>query len=128
VLLTGLCVAGLSVARADDAGSVEVRLTVANATGAALQCQALAAHWYSFPVLLLPPGQKMAADFAFAGGVVFAPGSPIPLEAFYCGFAGRAWATRGDVAIRDVLARAVKAGGTARVTCRVESGAVTCAE
>jgi len=128
VLLTGLCAACGGLAGADDPGRVAVRLEIANATGTGLECQALAAHWYSFQVLPLAPGEKVAADFAFSGGVAFAPGSPVPVETFYCGFAGRAWATRGEVAIRDVLARAAKARGMARITCRAAGDTVACAE
>ncbi len=128
MLLTGLAVAASRGAAADNGGSVAVRLDIANATGAGLECQALAAHWYSFPVRRVAPGQDLAVEFAFSGGVVFTPGNALPVEAFYCGLAGRAWATRGDVAIRDVLARAAAAGGTARLTCRAAGGSVACAE
>jgi hypothetical protein len=124
-LLTGLSAAVLGGAAADDGGSVPVRLEIANATGAGLECQALAAHWYSFPVYPVAPGAAVAFAFTFARGVVSVPGSRLPVEALYCGYAGRAWATRGDIPVRDVAARAA-AGGGARVTCRASGESVAC--
>jgi hypothetical protein len=130
VLLTGLCVVGPGGAAADDPAKVTVRVEIDNATGAALECQALAAHWYSFPVQRAAPGGSvwLALTFLPAVGEVNAePASPLPIELLYCGRAGRAWATRAGIDVRAIAARAAAAGGTARVGCRDDGEAVVCA-
>ncbi len=105
-------------------------MQIGNATGAALECQLLAAHWYSFPVERLDSGHNMLMSFAFVparGEVTAEPASRLPIETLYCGWAGRAWATRGEIDIRAAAARAAAAGGDVRVACRAVGAAVACA-
>ena len=131
VLLTSFCVALPCGAKADGEGRLNVQIDIGNATGAALECQALAAHWYSFPVRRLDAGGNVLMSFAYRperGEVTAEPASRLPVETLYCGLAGRAWATRGEIDVRAAAARAAAAGGRARITCRAAGGAVACAE
>jgi hypothetical protein len=127
-LLTSLSVACPGTTLADDRTSVAVRLEIANAAGAVLECQALAAHWYSFPVLRPAPGAVVSLHFTFdlRHGEVTDPGSRLPVEALYCGHVGRAWATRGAIDVQALAARAAAHHGSARVTCRAAGDAVAC--
>jgi hypothetical protein len=106
---------------------VAVRLEIANATGAGLECQALAAHWYSFPVRPLAAGATLEMDFTLVNGVVEVPGSRLPVEVLYCGHAGRAWETRCAIPVREMAASLSPGHPAVRVTCRAAGDAVACA-
>jgi hypothetical protein len=130
VLLTGLLMASRH-GIADDARRIAVGVRIDNATGAALECQALAAHWYSFPVERLEPDRNITMSFSFLparGEVTAEPASKLPIERLYCGRAGRAWATRGEIDVRAVAARAAADDGNVSLSCRADGAAVSCDE
>jgi len=127
VLLTGLCLA-LPAGRAAGTGSgVKLNVTIGNATGAVLQCQALAAHWYSLPLREVPPGGSVVMQFTFVparGEVTAEPESTLPIEVLYCGRAGAAWATRSEIDLRGAAAQA--SDGTVRIICADQGEALAC--
>lgn len=97
-----------------------VTLEIRNATGNALECQILAAHWYTLPGLALAPGQAGTVSLFAADGVV-QTAERLPVERIFCGLAGNAWQTRGEVDLRGLAA-----GEGAAVVCRVAGDAVGC--
>jgi hypothetical protein len=129
VLLTGLAAIAARPCQADDARRIAVHVQIGNASGAALECQALAAHWYSFPVARLEPGGNILLSFMFAparGEVIAEALGGLPIEDLYCGRAGQAWATRGAIDVRAAAMHAAGEGGRVRVVCRTDADAVLC--
>ena len=97
-----------------------VLLMVRNETGKALECQVLAAHWYTLGGLTLAPGAAGSLQLYAAGGVVQSAAG-LPVERIFCGFAGTAWLTRGEVDLRGI------AGGMdGEVVCRAVGEGVEC--
>ncbi len=93
-----------------------------NETGSDLECQVLAAHWYTLPGLSLPPGGAGRLGLFAADGVL-QDGKGLAIERVFCGHAGNAWLTRSEI---DVSA--LTAGREGRVTCRAVGEGVVCGE
>lgn len=98
-----------------------LHVTIRNAAGVALECQVLGAHWYAQPPQSLPAGgQTTLSLHVTAGGLRMDAG--LPVERIFCGFAGRAWQTRGELDLA-ILA----AGGANSAACRNDGERVACA-
>ncbi len=97
-----------------------VALGIRNETGAVLECQVLAAHWYTLPGLALDAGGA-ATIRQYAADGVLQTAAKLPIERIFCGFAGRAWQTRGEVDLRGLAM-----GEAARVVCRAVGEGVAC--
>ncbi|WP_051249176.1 hypothetical protein [Inquilinus limosus] len=96
-----------------------------------IACGAAIAHWYSVDLGQAGPGGAVSARLWFdpAGGAVYLLNDRqdrLPVEALWCGVAGRSWATRSPIDLPrhagPVAARAAIAVGCApegdRLVCR----------
>jgi hypothetical protein len=107
-----------------------IQIIVANETPEALECQALAGHWFSFDLGSKAPHEKLPINMSYdpATGTVMMHNSrnePLPLESVYCGYRGRAWETRFVFPLRTLAARAAQSGPVTLV-CRSEDTAPSC--
>jgi hypothetical protein len=95
------------------AAPAPVTIEIRNASNAPMECQVLAAHWYTpLPTVIAAPGAFATVTLAFdaaRGEPVDDPARKLPLESLFCGRVGRAWETRGTLDLRTLAARA--AGG-----------------
>lgn len=97
-----------------------VTLSIRNGTGGDLECQALAAHWYTpQAVRLAPDGQGSLQFFALNG--VLQTDAALPIERIFCGIAGHAWQTRMEIDLRPL-----SAGHDAAVLCRMTADGGAC--
>jgi hypothetical protein len=112
------------------AAPVDIRIEIRNATATPMECQILAAHWYTpLPAAIARPGGDVLFTFAFdvnSGQPVDDPLRRLPLETLFCGHAGRAWETRGTLDLRAMAALA-SVHGVARAVCKDDGDAVRCA-
>jgi hypothetical protein len=108
------------LAAAAAAPPVPVALSVWNETGSDLECQVLAAHWYTLPGLTLPPGGTGRLGL-FAADSVLQDGKDLAIERIFCGHAGNAWLTRGELDLRGLAG-----GASASVVCRAAGDWVGC--
>lgn len=81
-----------------------VPLTVSNGSPEALSCNADFAHWYSAEIATAPSGGNADIDLWFdpkTGTYTILNDSQenLPVERLWCGFAGRAYATRAQIAL-----------------------------
>ncbi len=109
-------------------GADPVVVTVRNAAGGDIVCSADLAHWYSQPLGGAAQGASLAVALWHdpATGVVslLNPGRDrMPVEALWCGLAGRAYATRGRITVPQV-AGAVP--GAMSFTCRMAGARLEC--
>ena len=107
----------LALAHQAQAQGADVSVTVRNATARALECQMLAAHWYSWPALTAAPGHSVTFRLLLrADGAVIDGASGLPVERLFCGPAGRAWQGRADIDLNRLATGAVvcrdRGGGT----------------
>lgn len=132
-LFTGGALAGEAPPKPIEGPFVPVHFAVTNAGPEAIECQAVAGHWYSFALPGAKPGA--AADLA----LFFAPHTatlvmfneakdPLPIEQVVCGFAGHAYETQYRFAMRDLARRAVATGKPVPLTCRGVAGRLECTE
>jgi hypothetical protein len=111
--------------RHGTAGLDRMQIRVMNATGAPLACEALIAHWYSETVARIPSGGSAMVELWRdpATGVVAllnALGDNLPLEALFCGYDGRAYATRAPLDFRHASEPAQD------IVCRPEGPLLAC--
>ena len=107
-----------------------VHVNAENRTGAPLECQAVAGHWYSFDLGTGTPAARMRFDMAVdpkTGTVVMynSANDPVPIETVFCGVAGTAWETRFDFPLRSIATRAI-AGQESDFVCAEQAGRVAC--
>lgn len=81
-------------------------LTVANAGREPISCHADIAHWYSLDLTTIAPGRSAEIVLWLdpATGTFAAlndKNENLPVERLWCGLAGRAYATRAQVALDD---------------------------
>jgi hypothetical protein len=112
------------------AAPVPVRIEIRNATAAPMQCQILAAHWYTpLPVATARPGDTATLTLAFdtaRRAAVDDPVRQLPLETLFCGRVGRAWETHGTLDLRDLAERAASVG-VAYAACTDAGDTLRCA-
>ncbi len=102
-------------------------LIVRNDSGAALECHAVAGHWYGFDMGDVASGHRLTLNVFYdrASGMVAWQndrGRLVPLQYVYCGQAGDAWRTRAFVPLRDPLQRGRP------VTCRDSAAGLRCGD
>ena len=116
---------GLLSAAAPVPRGAPVALTVENASPIAMECHAIAGHWYGFDFTAVAPGGLVTLRLMYdrASGMVAmlnARDQPVPLEYVYCGHVGDAWRTRAVLPMRERLAE------PAAIVCRERLGALQC--
>jgi hypothetical protein len=86
------------------AGLAPLAITAVNRSDTPIACAATVAHWFSVDLATVAAGAT--ATIALwrdpADGAVFAlneHADRLPVERLWCGFAGRAWATRSEIAL-----------------------------
>jgi len=108
-LVAMLC--ALGAARADEAppavligtdGLTAVPFTAENESAGSIACDAAIAHWYSATLGEAAPGARVEATFWSepASGVLYVLNDKrerMPVQALWCGVAGRSASTRSDV-------------------------------
>lgn len=104
-----------------------VPLTISNAGKAALSCNADFAHWYSTTLATIEPGGGAHLELWFdpktgTFTILNDKRENLPVERLWCGLAGRAYATRTQIA----LGRADAAKGSRTVSCRMGQDTVVC--
>jgi hypothetical protein len=100
-------------------GLTPAPLTIANEAAQPISCIAALAHWYSATLAEIAPGAKadIALWFDPQSGTITVLNDKqenMPIEALYCGLAGRAYATRAPIAFERL---AGNAPGARSVAC-----------
>lgn len=112
------------------AAPAPARIEIRNHGMSPMECQILAAHWYTpLPARLAPPGGVVAFTVAFdpsSGQAIDDAARRLPLETLFCGRAGAAWKTRDTLDLRALAARAAR-DGVARAACVDAGVALRCA-
>ena len=112
--------------RTGTEGLSPVSLALTNAAGEAIACSADIAHWYSVELATAAPGAEIRIELWFDAetgtySVLNDKRENLPVERLWCGFAGRAYATRSQIVLeRTALPaeRPVSCAGTAgRLSC-----------
>jgi len=85
-------------------GLVALTFQARNAGHAAMSCQAALAHWYSLDFGTAAPGESVQTTLWRdpASGETYALNAKqdrMPIQALWCGLAGRSWATRANVTL-----------------------------
>ncbi len=115
----------VEVRRGTD-GLSPVSLALNNDAGEAIACSADIAHWYSVELATVDPGAEIRIELWFEPetgtySVLNDKRENLPVERLWCGFEGRAYATRAQIVLeRTALPteRPVSCGGTAnRLSC-----------
>ncbi len=109
-------------------GLVEVPFAAANRGPGEMVCSAALAHWYSLDLGLAAPGGRVEASLWYDpkdGTMALLNGSKdrMPVQALWCGIAGRTWATRSVIGLER---RAGGAPAPIRLTCGVEADRIAC--
>jgi hypothetical protein len=86
------------------AGLAPLAVTAVNRSETPIACGAAVAHWFSVDLATAAPGETttIALWRDPTTGAVFtlnAHADRLPVERLWCGFAGRAWATRSEIAL-----------------------------
>lgn len=122
-----LAAGGAAGAERGSAGLAPLTVAATNEAGAEIACAAAVAHWFSVDLGAAPAGGtvRMALWRDAAKGTVFvlnAVGDRLPVERLWCGLAGRAWATRSEIALPKHAGAAadvtVACTGGERLDCR----------
>jgi hypothetical protein len=126
-----------SAAQAVELHQVEVRtgtdglspvsLALTNAGGEAIACSADIAHWYSVELATAEPGAGVRIELWFdpATGTFFVLNDKrenLPVERLWCGFAGRAYATRSQIVLERAALPAERPVRCAETADRVNCG------
>lgn len=107
-------------------GLSPVSLALSNAAGEAIACSADIAHWYSVELATAEPGADIRIELWFdpetgTYSVLNDKRENLPVERLWCGFAGRAYATRAQVVLERTALPAERpvscAGTTDRLNC-----------
>ncbi|WP_342242191.1 hypothetical protein [Inquilinus sp. OTU3971] len=93
-----------------------------------IACGAAIAHWYSVDLGQAGPGGAVSARLWFdpAGGAVYLLNDKqdrLPVEALWCGVAGRSWATRSPI---DLPHHAGPVAAGIVVDCAPDGGRLVC--
>lgn len=117
----------VEVRRGTD-GLASVPLSLANATGGPIVCVGELAHWYSEELGRAASGEVLRIPLWFdpATGtysVLNDKRENMPVEALWCGVAGRAYATRDTVALRREAGAPPPAMA---LTCGIDGARLAC--
>jgi hypothetical protein len=109
-------------------GTAAIPFTARNDGPARIACSAAIAHWYSFDLGEAGPGETVRATLWLdpATGEVSLLNElqdRMPVQALWCGLAGRSWATRSSV---PLARRAGEAPGRIELTCASERDRLVC--
>ncbi|TPK16641.1 hypothetical protein FJ872_18670 [Mesorhizobium sp. B2-5-9] len=104
-----------------------VPLTISNAGKEGVSCNADFAHWYSEGIATIEPGMSARVELWFdpktgTFTILNDKRENLPVERLWCGLAGRAYATRGQIA----LDRTDAAKGEREVSCGMEQDSLAC--
>jgi hypothetical protein len=92
----------IAPAMADEVAFHQIAVEVKNRSGRLITCSAQLAHWFSVELGSAAVDGTIIAGFVSdpATGTVFIlndAGERMPVETAWCGFAGNAWETRGQL-------------------------------
>jgi hypothetical protein len=92
----------IAPAMADEVAFHQIAVEVKNRSGRPITCSVQLAHWFSAELGTAAPDGIISAGFVSnpATGTVFIlndAGERMPVEIAWCGFAGSAWETRGQL-------------------------------
>ncbi|ESY96194.1 hypothetical protein [Mesorhizobium sp. LNHC229A00] len=104
-----------------------VPLTISNAGQEGVSCNADFAHWYSEGIATIEPGMSACLELWFdpktgTFTILNVKRENLPVERLWCGLAGRAYATRVQIA----LDRTDAAKGEREVSCGMEQDSLAC--
>ena len=137
-LLLPALLAFMPQAQATELRSITVRtgteglepapLTISNEATLAVSCTAEIAHWYSVEIATAAPGASARIDLWFdpETGIYAALNDArenLPVERLWCGFAGRAYETRSQIALDRRIGQEPKARS---MSCAAQAGRVVC--
>ena len=110
------------------AGLVEVPFAAHNEGPGEIACSAALAHWYSLDLGEAAPGGRVRASLWYDpkdGTVVLLNGSKdrMPVQALWCGVAGRSWATRAMVPMERAAGHVPP---PIRIACAPAGGRLSC--
>ncbi len=91
-------------ARTGTDGLSPVSLSLSNAAGEAIACNADIAHWYSVELATAASGADIRIELWFdpetgTFSILNDKRENLPVERLWCGFAGRAYATRSQIVL-----------------------------
>ena len=114
--------------RSGTAGQIAVPFSATNAGPERMACSAAVAHWYSVDLGEAAAGETVAATLWFdpASGeitILNASEDRMPVQALWCGVAGRSWETRSAV---PLARKAGSAPGPIRLVCSSEGEQLAC--
>ena len=103
-------------------------LTILNEAPLAVSCTAEIAHWYSVEIATAAPGASARIDLWFdpkTGTYAALNDSQenLPVERLWCGFAGRAYETRSQIALDRRIGQEPEARS---LSCAAQAGRVVC--
>ena len=109
-------------------GLIHVPVEVANASGEAMSCTLQLAHWYSINLGTTAPGDNALIDLWFDTSsatylVLNDSQENMPVEAAWCGLAGRAYETRSEIALRRHAGNNPVAS---KISCTAPGGRLSC--
>jgi hypothetical protein len=104
-----------------------VPLTIVNAGSEDLSCNADFAHWYSAGIATVAPGKSARVELWFdpktgTYTILNDKRENLPVERLWCGLSGRAYTTRGQIALDRI--GAAKAGRI--VSCAMAQDGLVC--
>jgi hypothetical protein len=128
LLATPAAAAESGVTARGTAGLAPLRFAARNDGGEAMSCAVATAHWYSVDLGTAAPGATLRQTFwatPATGEIVIlnAHGDRMPVQALWCGLAGRAWDTRAAI---ELERRAGRRPAPVHVACRAASGPLRC--
>jgi hypothetical protein len=112
--------------RTGTEGLSPVSLALTNASGEAIACSADIAHWYSVDLATAAPGAEIQIELWFdpetgTFSVLNDKRENLPVERLWCGFAGRAYATRSQIVLERTTLPAERT-----VSCAGNAGLLSC--
>ncbi len=111
--------------RTGTEGLVSTPLTILNAANLPVSCNGEIAHWYSIELAAAAPGTSSRIELWFdpLTGTYAALNDArenLPVERLWCGFVGRAYETRSQIALIGALP------GARSVACAGQAGRLIC--
>ncbi|MFK5979424.1 MAG: hypothetical protein QM488_11105 [Rhizobiaceae bacterium] len=114
--------------RTGTEGLIKVPFSITNATSKPISCIGELAHWYSTEVAKISDDSTTKFDLWFdlkTGTLTLLNehDENMPVESLWCGFTGRAYATRSRL---NLVRREGKAPETVQLSCRENDGRLLC--
>lgn len=109
-------------------GLIHVPVEVTNASSEAMSCTLQLAHWYSIDLGTTAPGHNALIDLWFDRSsatylILNDKQENMPVEAAWCGLAGRAYETRSEISLRRHAGNNPVAR---KITCVAPGGRLSC--